>query len=103
MSFSPFTLFSISSHHSTRFFVRWMRGTCIICPSTRGGDGERVVNINFSQELERCPQIYEPETVFNERVVKLNRIVIDFLRRLVLYTMLWHQDKVGRAIGCNLI
>ncbi|KAL5967709.1 Dynein heavy chain 10 axonemal [Taenia solium] len=80
---------------STRFFVRWMRGTCITCPSTRGGDGERVVNINFSQELERCPQIYEPETVFNERVVKLNRIVIDFLRRLVLYTMLWHQDKMN--------
>ncbi|CDS38073.1 dynein heavy chain [Echinococcus multilocularis] len=80
---------------STRFFVRWMRGTCLPCPSTRGGDGERVVNINFSQELERCPQVYEPETVFNERVVKLNRIVIDFLRRLVLYTMLWHQDKMN--------
>ncbi|VDM32164.1 unnamed protein product [Hydatigera taeniaeformis] len=80
---------------STRFFVRWMRGTCVICPSTRGGDGERVVNINFSQELDRCSQIYEPEAVFNERVIKLNRMVIDFLRRLVLYTMLWHQDKMN--------
>ncbi|KAL5105240.1 Dynein heavy chain 10 axonemal [Taenia crassiceps] len=95
MLFSLFTSFSTLSHNSARFFVRWMHGTCIICPSTRGGDGERVVNINFSQELERCPQIYEPETAFNERVVKLNRIVIDFLRRLVLYAMLWHQDKMN--------
>ena len=72
-----------------------MRGTCLPCPSVRSGDGERVVNINFSQELENCYQIHEPDTVFNERVIKLNRLVIDFLRRLALYAMLWHQDKVS--------
>lgn len=70
-----------------------MRGTCVTCPVTRG-EGDNVISFNFSQELERSYQIHEPDAVFNERVVKLNRYVMDFLRRLVLYSILWHQDKV---------
>lgn len=64
------------------------------CPTARGGEGDRVLSINFSQELERCYQIHEPDPVFTEHMVKLNRIVMDFLRRLGIYSMLWHQDKV---------
>ncbi|VDM01531.1 unnamed protein product [Schistocephalus solidus] len=69
-----------------------MRGTCITCPVSRG-EGENVVSYNFAQELERCSQIHEPDATFKERVIKLNRIVMEFLRRLALYAVLWHQDK----------
>ncbi|KAM3182244.1 hypothetical protein ACTXT7_012779 [Hymenolepis weldensis] len=79
---------------STRHFVRWMRGSCEPCPTVRG-EGDQILSINFSQEIKRCYQIHEPEVVFTEHVAKLNRIVIDFLRRLGFYSTLWYQDKLN--------
>lgn len=70
-----------------------MRGSCEPCPTVRG-EGDQILSINFSQEIKRCYQIHEPEVVFTEHVAKLNRIVIDFLRRLGFYSTLWYQDKV---------
>lgn len=70
-----------------------MRGTCIPCPVSRI-EGDNVVSYNYSTELERSPQIHEPDPVFNERVIKLNMYVMEFLKRLVQYSILWLQNKV---------
>ncbi|VDO04672.1 unnamed protein product [Rodentolepis nana] len=80
--------------NSTQHFVRWMRGSCEPCPTVRGED-DQILSINFAQEIKRCPKIHEPEAVFTEHVAKLNRIVIDFLRRLGIYSTLWYQDKLN--------
>lgn len=59
-----------------------------------------MITFNYVQELERCPEIREPDAAFNQRVQMLNRNVVDFLRGLARYSILWHQDKV-KFILCS--
>ncbi|KAF7256044.1 hypothetical protein EG68_05470 [Paragonimus skrjabini miyazakii] len=77
---------------SCRYFLRWKHGTCEPCPSVRS-DGDELITFNYVQELERCPELREPDVAFNQRVQHLNRNVLEFLKRLARYSILWHQDK----------
>nr|CAK6928263.1 unnamed protein product [Fasciola hepatica] len=77
---------------SCRYFLRWKHGTCEPCPAIRS-EGDEMITFNYVHELERCPELREPDAAFNQRVQLLNRNVVDFLKRLARYSILWHQDK----------
>ncbi|KAG5441844.1 Dynein heavy chain 10, axonemal [Clonorchis sinensis] len=77
---------------SCRYFIRWKHGTCEPCPTIRS-DGDELVSFNYVTELERCPELREPDAAFNQRVQHLNRNVMEFLKRLARFSVLWHQDK----------
>ncbi|TPP65485.1 Dynein heavy chain 10 axonemal [Fasciola gigantica] len=82
---------------SCRYFLRWKHGTCEPCPAIRS-EGDEMITFNYVHELERCPELREPDAAFNQRVQLLNRNVVDFLKRLARYSILWHQDKSKRCV-----
>ncbi|CAH8443146.1 unnamed protein product [Heterobilharzia americana] len=89
---------------SCRFFLRWKHGTCEPCPPLHSEGGE-VITFNYVQELERCPELLKPDASLNQRAKRLNHDVVEFLKRLAYYSLLWHQDKqnvIDKWVGSKM-
>ncbi|KAM5191717.1 dynein axonemal heavy chain 10 [Mantella aurantiaca] len=77
---------------TTKNFVRWMHGTCILCPPQKAEEDEPFV-YNFYSEIYQIPQIIEQLVMISQNMHKLLTSLTKYLNRWKRYRPLWKLDK----------
>ncbi|XP_071441594.1 dynein axonemal heavy chain 10 [Hetaerina americana] len=73
-------------------FPRWMKGTCLMCPSQKLHDGSKHV-ISFHQDIIRIQLVTDAIIRIQDSAFKLSQKVATQLQRWVAYEKLWSFDK----------
>ncbi|KAG9487629.1 hypothetical protein GDO78_007442 [Eleutherodactylus coqui] len=77
---------------TTKSFVRWMHGTCILCPSQKSEDDESII-YSFYNDIYQNPHITEQALLINQNMHKLLTSLIKYLNIWKRYRPLWKLDK----------
>ncbi|XP_073442216.1 dynein axonemal heavy chain 10 [Dendrobates tinctorius] len=77
---------------TTKSFVRWMHGTCILCPPQKSDDDEPII-YSFYNDIYQNPQITEQALIINQNMHKLLTSLTKYLNRWKKYRPLWKLDK----------
>ncbi|KAK9522770.1 hypothetical protein VZT92_019216 [Zoarces viviparus] len=78
---------------STKQFVRWMHGTCIMCPPQRVGGEHEVVTLSFHSDVRQHPQINESAVTVSQNIQQLLFSVDQYLVHWKRYAPLWGKSK----------
>ncbi|XP_037672459.1 dynein heavy chain 10, axonemal isoform X6 [Choloepus didactylus] len=76
----------------TKYFVRWMNGSCIECPPQKGEE-EEVVVISFFNDISLNPQIIEQAVMIPQNIHRILISLTKFLQKWKRYRPLWKLDK----------
>ncbi|CAH2295752.1 dynein heavy chain 10, axonemal [Pelobates cultripes] len=77
---------------ATKSFVRWMHGTCLICPPQKVEENEPFI-YNFYSEISQNPLIGEQIRIINHSMHRLLTSLTKYLNRWKRYRPLWKMDK----------
>ncbi|XP_031712248.1 dynein heavy chain 10, axonemal [Anarrhichthys ocellatus] len=78
---------------STKQFVRWMHGTCIMCPPQHVGGEDEVVTFSFHSDVQQHRQINESAITVSQNIQQLLFSVDQYLVHWKRYGPLWEKNK----------
>ncbi|ERE76020.1 dynein heavy chain 8, axonemal [Cricetulus griseus] len=76
----------------TKYFVRWMNGSCIECPPQKGEE-EEIVIVSFYNDISLNPQIMDQAVMIPQNIHRLLVNLMKYLQRWKRYRPLWKLDK----------
>nr|XP_038946048.1 dynein axonemal heavy chain 10 isoform X3 [Rattus norvegicus] len=76
----------------TKYFVRWMNGSCIECPPQKGEE-EEIVIISFYNDISQNSQIMDQAVMIPQNIHRLLVNIMKYLQRWKRYRPLWKLDK----------
>ncbi|KAH0502213.1 Dynein heavy chain 10, axonemal [Microtus ochrogaster] len=76
----------------TKYFVRWMNGSCIECPPQKGEE-EEVITLSFYNDISLNPQIMDQAVMIPQNIHRLLVNLMKYLQKWKRYRPLWKLDK----------
>uniref|UniRef100_A0A6I8PPI6 Dynein heavy chain tail domain-containing protein n=1 Tax=Ornithorhynchus anatinus TaxID=9258 RepID=A0A6I8PPI6_ORNAN len=76
----------------TKHFLRWMHGTCIVCPPQRSEE-EELITLSFYADISQNSQIIEQAILIPQNIHRILISLTRYLNRWKRYRPLWKLDQ----------